>query len=163
MFKALTANQTVTVGGMTFKSTGATTAANVAAAFANYTSGAAPSSRSSSFGTFSGTAITDFSSGAVSSSSVTFTSTTATANVTDLTTGGTGVSINTTQGGGAYETALVTFFDMSANDMVTLGNLSFVASQATTAAQVAALFRGKSSTFTPTTSLGTVTGKLGMV
>ena len=161
-FSALTANQTVTVGGMTFKSTSATTAANVAAAFANYSSGAAISSRSSSFGTFSGTPISGFSSGAVSGSSVKFTSTTSAANVTDITASGTGVSIATTQGAGAYETATVTFFDMAAGDMVTLGNLNFVATQTATAAQVAALFRGKTSGLTPSTSLGNLSGNLGL-
>ena len=158
-FSDLAANQTVTIGGMSFKSTGSTAAANVAAAFASYTSGSTP--RSSIYGNLTGR-VNGFNSGLVSGNTVKFTSTTAAANVTDLTASGTGVSLTTTQGGSAFESARVTFSDMSAGDMVTLGNMSFVASQAATATQVAALFRGKSSGITPTTSLGSFSGTLAL-
>lgn len=158
-FSDLAANQTVTIGGMSFISTGSTAAANVAAAFASYTSGSTP--RSSIYGNLTGR-VSGFNSGLVSGNAVKFTSTTAATNVTDLTASGTGVSLTTTQGGSAYESARVTFSDISAGDMVTLGNLSFVASQAATATQVAALFRGKSSSITPTTSLGSFSGTLAL-
>jgi flagellin len=93
-FPAMSKGQTVTVAGLTYTATVANSGAEVAAAFANLTSGAAtgPSTK----GTYSG-ALAAFNSGKVNvSSDVTFTSTTRFSNVTDIT-----VSSGTTVAGGA--------------------------------------------------------------
>ncbi len=82
-FQDMVAGQTVTVGGLTYKSTGATTAAQVASIF----SGLTPTSTLSSpgTGTLSG-ALQGFTAGAATGTgSLTFTSTTDNASVTDLT------------------------------------------------------------------------------
>jgi len=93
-FPAMSKGQTVTVAGLTYTATVANSGAEVAAAFANLTSGAAtgPSTK----GTYSG-ALAAFNSGKVTGSSdVTFTSTTRFSNATDIT-----VSSGTTVSGGA--------------------------------------------------------------
>lgn len=80
-FKAMTAGQSITVGGLTYISTGASTAAQVAQAFASVAAGSTPANPST--GTFSGS-LSGFSTGAINGTSITFTSSTANANVTDL-------------------------------------------------------------------------------
>ena len=89
-FPDLSAGQSVTVGGLTYTSTGVTTVAQVAAAFASLADGAIPASTGT--GTFSGKLV-GFSSAAVTNGTVTFTSATASANVTDLKVSPAGVSI----------------------------------------------------------------------
>jgi len=93
-FPAMSKGQTVTVAGLTYTATVANSGAEVAAAFANLTSGAAtgPSTK----GTYSG-ALAAFNSGKVNGSSdVTFTSTTRFSNATNI-----DVSSGTTVAGGA--------------------------------------------------------------
>jgi flagellin len=93
-FPAMSKGQTVTVAGLTYTATVANSGAEVAAAFANLTSGAAtgPSTK----GTYSG-ALAAFNSGKVNGSSdVTFSSTTRFSTATDIT-----VSSGTTVAGGA--------------------------------------------------------------
>jgi flagellin len=103
LFADMTANQTVVMGGLTFTSTGNTTAANVAAAFANLSEGS--KGNVSSFGTFSGT-LSGFTSGSVSTSTVVFTSTTAGSNVTSLgNTGTAGAATVTVTDGTNYTSA----------------------------------------------------------
>jgi len=100
-FKNLTAGQTVTVAGLTYTSTGATTAAFVAYAFANITAGSTPPINLP-YGTFSGT-LTAFDSGRANqgSADITFTSTTPSTAVADIvvTSTGTAPTVVITQGG----------------------------------------------------------------
>jgi S-layer protein len=95
VFAALTAGQTLTIGGLTFTATGAVTAAQAAAAFANLTDGAIQGS--SALGVYSG-AFTGWATGAASgtgSTTVVFSSTVA-GDVTDLANTGTGAVTSTT-------------------------------------------------------------------
>lgn len=85
---ALTAGQTVVIAGLTYTSTGATTAAQLANAFANLEDGAT-SGNGVATGTYSG-ALTDYSTGGVFSGSVTFTATTV-GDKTNLAATGTGI------------------------------------------------------------------------
>ena len=84
LFTALTANESVTVGGLTYRATAANTATEVATAFALLANGA--TAGTSTKGTFSGS-LSGWTSAAVSgggNDTVVFTSTTAKTNVTDL-------------------------------------------------------------------------------
>ena len=120
-FKNLTAGQTVTVAGLTYTSTAATTAAFVAYAFANITAGSTPPTNLP-YGTFSGT-LTAFDSGRANegSADITFTSTTPSTAVTDIvvTSTGTAPTVVTTQGGVAitptYETGQQMFLKTTDN------------------------------------------------
>jgi flagellar hook-associated protein 2 len=82
-FKDMTAGQAVTVGGLTYTSTGATTAAEVAAAFSGLQAGAGTPTNPST-GTFSGSLSGFNASVTIGTAALSFTSTTAGANVTDL-------------------------------------------------------------------------------
>ena len=78
----LTAGETLTVGGLTFTSTGASTIAQVAAAFANLSNGA--TTGDATYGTFSGT-LSGWSTGAGNgTTTIVATSATADTDVTDL-------------------------------------------------------------------------------
>jgi flagellin len=81
-FNAMTAGQSITLGGLTFTATTSVTAANVAAAFDSLSNGATTGPGTSN-GTYSGI-LSAFSSGAVSGSTVTFTSASTGTNVTNL-------------------------------------------------------------------------------
>ena len=84
LFTALTANESVTVGGLTYRATAENTATEVATAFALLANGA--TAGTSTKGTFSGS-LSGWRSAAVSgggNDTVVFTSTTAKTNVTDL-------------------------------------------------------------------------------
>jgi len=83
----LSAGQTITIAGLTFTSTGATTQAQAAAAFANLTDGATTGAGTGQ-GTYTG-ALLGYSTGAVSSNAVVFTAST-TGNKTNLAATGTG-------------------------------------------------------------------------
>ena len=88
-FTALTASQTLVLGGITVTAgTDGATADEVAAAFANIAAGGSGSAAGATIASAGGT-LTGFSTGPVSNSSVTFTSTT-TGDVTDLANTGTG-------------------------------------------------------------------------
>jgi hypothetical protein len=88
-FSALTAGQTMIIAGLTYTSTGATTAAQLASAFANLDAGATTGAGTAT-GTYSGT-LANYSTGAATGNQVTFTATT-TGGKTDLTATGTGTS-----------------------------------------------------------------------
>ncbi len=79
-FKALAAGGSISVGGLTYQTTDAATAEEVAAVFANLTPGTPPNPTT---GTFSNSLV-GFSSGVASGNTVTFTSPTAGPGVTDL-------------------------------------------------------------------------------
>jgi S-layer protein len=78
----LTAGQLVTIGGLTYTSTGGTNQAQLIAAFESLAAGATTGAGTGT-GTYTGT-LTGFSSGAVAGGVITFTSTTASTPVTDL-------------------------------------------------------------------------------
>lgn len=84
-FKDMVAGQTVTVAGLTYTSTGATTAAQVAQAFANAAANSTPTNPAT--GTFSGS-LAGFASGASNGANLTFTSATGNSNVTDISVSG---------------------------------------------------------------------------
>ena len=146
-FNALTANQTVTMAGLTFTagSTGAT-ADEVASYFS--TSGAYGVAGATPKGVMTGTRSGWTSSAAASGATLVFTSSTADANVDDLAAPVSGAAplIITTQQGGSVnstETAQVTFdaAAMTSGDSVTVGGLTFTAgANGATRAQVAAAF-----------------------
>ena len=146
-FNALTANQTVTMAGLTFTagSTGAT-ASEVASYFS--TSGAYGIAGATPKGVMTGTRSGWTSTAASSGATLVFTSSTASVNVADLAApvSGSAPLIITTQEGGSTnstETAQVTFnaAQMSSGDSITVGGLTFTAGNAgATRAQVAAAF-----------------------
>ena len=96
-FNAMTAGQSITLGGLTYTASVANTAAQVAAAFASLSNGATTGVTTN--GTFSGT-LSGFSSGAVSTSTVTFTSASTGTNVTNMPISGSGAlpTVVVTQG-----------------------------------------------------------------
>lgn len=99
-FVALTTGQTMIIAGLTYTSTGATTATQLATAFANLAVGATTGAGTAT-GTYSG-ALTGYATGAVSGTSldkVVFTASTV-GNKTDLTATGTGTSPTFTIVGG---------------------------------------------------------------
>jgi Pectate lyase superfamily protein len=100
-FKSLTAGQYVTVAGLTYTSTGATSAEFIAYAFANIEDGATPPANLP-YGTFTGT-LTGYDASRASNGSadITFTSTTPGTNVGDISTAtdGTALTVVITQGG----------------------------------------------------------------
>jgi hypothetical protein len=86
----LTAGQTQILGGLTFTSTGATTQAQLAAAFANLEDGATTGA-GASLGTYSG-ALTGWSTGSVTDTATVLFTATAVGNVTNLAETGTGAN-----------------------------------------------------------------------
>jgi len=87
--RALTAGETITVGGLTYTSTGSTSTAQLAAAFAGLANGAT-TGPGTGLGTYSG-ALSGFSTGAANGSTIVATSAT-TGNVSDIQTLGAGVT-----------------------------------------------------------------------
>ena len=87
VFNAATAAQTTIVAGLTFTSTGVSTATQMAAAFANLANGATTGG-GTAYGTYSGT-FTGWTSGANAVATVLFTSVTASTDVTNITCTGT--------------------------------------------------------------------------
>ncbi len=152
-FTGLSAGGAVTVNGLTFTSTGITTAAQVAAAFANLTSGmtstqaAAANTTSAALGTFSGTFAAGFTTGAVSGVTITATSTKANSNVTDIVTTGLS-SVVTTPGAGVTESSLITFSAMTPGQSITVNGLKFTATGNMTDAQVASAYSNLTSGMT---------------
>ncbi len=96
-FNAMTAGQSITLGGLTYTATAANTAAQAAAAFASLSNGATTGVTTN--GSFSGT-LSGFASGAVATSTVTFTSASTGTNVTNMPISGSGTlpSVVVTQG-----------------------------------------------------------------
>ncbi len=131
-FGQLTAGETIILGGLTFTSTGATTAAQAAAAFANLADGAMQGA--SAKGTYSG-ALTGWSTGALSTSTVVFTNSTASSNVGDLANTGTSVAAQTvTVVDGSGATKAVTAVGGIADAVVTIADAN--AASATKAATI---------------------------
>ena len=145
-FKDMVAGSSLTLGGLTFTSNTDMTAAQVAAAFANRADGVTGSSlgtytSGSVTGAFTGT-LTGWSTGSVSGSNLTFTATSQ-GNVTDLNSVATtpAPTVSITQGASAtFESSVVNFGSLAAGSSVTVGGLTYTASTAMTAAQVAAAF-----------------------
>jgi flagellin len=96
-FNAMTAGQSITLGGLTYTATVANTAAQAAAAFENLSNGATTGVTTN--GSFSGT-LSGFASSGVSTSTVTFTSASTGTNVTNMPISGSGTlpSVVVTQG-----------------------------------------------------------------
>ena len=171
-FKALTAGQKVTLNGLTFTSTGASTKEQVAAAFSNLRSGmtgvaaTAANPISAALGTFSGTFFEGFTTGSSVAANGTATEVvTATAtgkgNVGNITSSGPVLSV--IQGApGSKEVAIATFNDLAASEAVTFGGLTFTASAPITGAEIAKLFSSLTATTTPlpTSAKGTLSGSL---
>ncbi|MEN9669938.1 MAG: Flagellar hook-associated protein 2 [Pseudomonadota bacterium] len=157
-FQDLTANQTVTVGGLTLTAPQAMTASEVAAAFAN------PASLPNSFsGTLNGFAAA----ATATSGSLVFTSTTANTNVPNLAVSSSAATAPTVVTSDGIATAVtertsVTFKDMLPGESITVGGLKYTATIATSAAQLATAFSGlQAGGATPTNPLtGTFTGTL---
>jgi flagellar hook-associated protein 2 len=156
-FQDLAPNETVTVGGLTYTASQATTAADVAAAFAD------PASSPSHF---SGSLTGFIAASSATSNALVFTSTSAGANVTDLavsTNAAAAPTVSTSQGVAAVtERTSVTFKDMLPGETITVDGLKYTATLATTAAQVAAAYAGaQAGAATPSNPLtGTFSGTL---
>jgi flagellin len=171
-FKALTAGQKITLNGLTFTSTGSSTKEQVAAAFANLSSGmtgvaaTAANPISAALGTFSGTFFEGFKTGSNVSNGTATEVVTATAtgkgNVGNITSSGPVLSIIQGVSGSKPEVATVTFNDLAATEDVTFGGLTFTASAPITGAEIAKLFSSLTSTTTPlpTSTKGTLSGSL---
>lgn len=148
-FSALLSGQSVTVAGLTYTASQDLTASDVAAAFSGLSESALTPAATAQ-GTFSG-ALTGFSAGVSAADTLTFSSATAGA-VTDIsvsTTGATPAIVTTTQGtAAANESSAVTFKDMTVGQSVTVGGLTYTATQATTASEVASFFAGLSASAT---------------
>ena len=139
---ALAAGNTVSVGGLTYTSTGATSIADLAKAFANLKNGSTGNSDGLLTGTYSGT-FTGFRTGASSATGVTAISTTPANNVGDIplaVSGGvatvpTAVTTNTTT------SSAVTFSaGLGAGQSATFGGLTFTSNGQTSAEQLANAF-----------------------
>jgi flagellar hook-associated protein 2 len=130
--KALTAGQSVTIGGLTYTSTGNTTATELATAFASLARGA-NSGAGIATGTYSGT-LTDFATGARLGTSVTAT------------------SVNSYSQ--TFDSAVL------AGQPVTLGGLTYTPAAGATAAEVAAAFASlaEGATTGPSAAAGSYTG-----
>ena len=161
---ALTSGQTMTLGGLTFTSGAAgTTTQQLAAAFSNLSSGVTGESLNASgqstFGSFSGT-FTGWNTAIVGANStlVTFTSTTPNLDVTNLSAAVSGAapSIATVQGRTAgTESTVATFSALAAGQTLSLGGLSYTATVAHTAAEVAQAFAGLAAGAAPTQAVET--------
>lgn len=147
-FDALSAGQTLTLGGLTFTAgASGANASQVASAFANIASGTSYTALTAitnltNGGTFTDGSLQGWSSGSNVANNVTFTSVTANTDVQDLVVGNAPV-ITTTQGinGVATEHADVQFSNLSAGQTLTLAGLTFTAGNSgATALQVAGAF-----------------------
>jgi flagellar hook-associated protein 2 len=158
-FQDLAVGERVTVGGLTYTATQATTAADLADAFAN-------ASTTPANGTFSGSLTGFTAASAANAGTLVFNSALASTNVTDLTVSSTAAIapvVATSQGVAAVtERTTVTFKDMLPGESITVGGLKYTATITTTAAQVATAFSGlQADAATPSNPLtGTFTGTL---
>lgn len=136
-FSSMVAGNTVTVGGLTFKATGAVTAAQAAAAFANLAAGATQGT--SSLGVYSGTFTGAFTTGAVTgTSTVLATSTTPNAVAADIAVASAGAALpvvaNVTTGAAA--TTAITGVGGIADGAVAIQDVSYGTATANTIASV---------------------------
>ena len=147
-FSAMAADESVTVNGLTFTSTGVTTDDEVAAAFANLTSGmtaveaAANNPASAALGTFSGTFLAGFTTGASSADKVTATATPGNmGNVGSILQSSKTPDVETTQGTASNrEESVLTFKALSAGQSVTVNGLKFTATGERSPSEVASAF-----------------------
>jgi flagellar hook-associated protein 2 len=165
-FQGLLTGESVTVAGLTFIASQDTTAADVAAAFAGLSEDPNNTPTSPSNGVFVGNLAGFNASATASNGSLTFSSTTTGTNVADIdlsTDAAVAPTAVTTQGNPiSLGSSAITFKDMTAGQSVTVAGLTFTASAATTAAQVASAFSGLSaSNTTPSNpSTGAFSGSL---
>ena len=161
-FPALTAGQGFTLNGLTFTSTEATTAIELAAAFSNLTSGmsalaaAAGNPTAVTKGSFTGTFAEGFTTGDNNDTAVVTATATSKGNVGNIATSDSVPTIETVAGSaaptapdstfvagvGAESTETVVFSGMAAGNSVTVNGLTFTATAAMTAAQVGVAFSG---------------------
>ena len=162
-FPALSAGQRVTVNGLSFTSTGSTSAAQVATAFSNLKSGmtaiaaTAANSASAALGTFSGTFAEGFTTGNASSTSVAATAV-GKGNVSDISISSTTApTVVTTQGVAATttESSVITFGPLAAGEAVTVNGLTYTAKNSLSANQVAAAFANLTSGMTAASATST--------
>ncbi len=163
-FAALRNGESVSVGGLTYTASQDLTPQQVAAAFSGL-SESALTPPDTAQGTFSG-ALMGFNASVTSDENITFTSTTP-GRVSDIavttSVGATAPLVTTTQGLDAEtESSAITFKDMAVGQSVTVAGLTYTASQATTASEVASFFAGLSASATTPTSpaKGVFTGAL---
>ena len=173
-FKPMVAGDTVTVAGLTFTATGAVIANDVARAFSGLAMNStaaqattiAKAANSTLAGSFTTGSLAAWATTTATASGATLAFTAATnADVTDISTARALATIAVDSIGnivGEEESVVLTFKDMKADDEVTVAGLTFKASEAITAADVALLFAdltdGMSSSDLPDTLLGTFTG-----
>jgi len=131
-FQALAAGQAATVNGLTFTATAAMDATAVGAAFASIAA-SATTGPSTALGTYSGTMSANWESGTNSTGTVTFIAASS-STTTD--------TLGTSTAPGQTESAVITFAALGAGQKATLGGLTFTATAAMTAAQVASAFGG---------------------
>ena len=162
-FTDMTAGQTITVAGLTYTSTGATTAANVASYFADDgtygVAGATPD------GALTGAYVGFTAAVAAVGSAVVFTSATPNDNVIDITIAGTGTATAVTLDGASAarnETSTVTFSGMTAGQSVTVAGLTYTSTGVTTAAEAASYFSTNGGTYgaAGATPKGVLTGAI---
>jgi flagellin len=147
-FDDLTAGQSVTINGLTYTSTDGNTADEVAAAFANLSSGmsavevALRNPTSAAMGTFSGNFAPGFTTGANDAANLTATATIGNmGNVGSIVPTNRAPDIETTDGtGSSIETSVLTFKPLTPGQSVTVGGLKFTSSGNLTANQVASAF-----------------------
>jgi flagellin len=183
-FPALTAGQGFTLNGLTFTSTAATNAIELAAAFSNLTSGmsalaaAAENPTAVTKGSFTGTFAEGFTTGNNDGTAVVTATATSKGNVGNITTSDSVPTIVTVAGSAAptapastfvagvganKSTETVVFSGIAAGNAVTVNGLTFTATAAMTAAQVGVAFSGvlTGETAAQVTARNTVSAALG--
>ena len=170
-FSSLTAGQSVSLNGLTFTSTGSTTAIQVAAAFANLTSGMTAASvtstntTSAALGSFAGVFTPGFTTGSnAGGATVTATATADNAGNVDITQSSRTPTIVTTTGSGSVtESSVLTFSSLTAGQSITVNGLKFTASANMASTQVAAAYASLTSGMTASqaTAANTTSSALG--
>ena len=175
-FKALSAGEFFSVGGLKFAANVNMSKEDVAAAFANLDNGAQSGSAIAQ-GTYSGT-LTGFSSGVTTNEKVSFTSVLPLTVTPAITFDGgpvaptaavikivnTIIGVASGPGPGAIETSTVAFSALKNGESVSVGGLTFTASKDLTDAEVASAFKGLAggASTGPGTTLGSYSGTLGL-
>ena len=147
-FSALAAGQSATLDGLTFTATAAMDASAVGDAFASL-GAAATTGPSTTLGSYTGTFGSDWTSGTNSSGVVTLT-----AAALGTTTDTTGTTSSTAQS----ESSVVTFSALAAGQKATVNGLTFTATAAMSAEQVASAFGGLTSGDTDGNTTGAALG-----
>lgn len=162
-FAPLLSGQSVTVAGLTFTASQDLTDQEVASVFAGLSESVSTPANPSQ-GTFSG-ALTGFNAAVPNAQNLRFTSTSI-GQVSDIsvaTTGNLSPSVTTVQGVSSVdESSAVTFKDMTVGQSVTVAGLTYTATQATAASEVATFFAGLTASATAPTNpaKGTFSGSL---